>query len=281
MLTNSEVKKRIEAGGSTLLSEYAGSKVKLLIKDPCDHPPYWMGLSNFMVQGQRCPECGGTKKKTLKWAQELAASRGGKCLSTEYINNRTHMEWECAKGHRWLTKANGITSGNWCPYCAGLAKKDLGWLQGIADRMKGKCLSTEYLNIQSLYLWECAKGHRWFARANNVFNGHWCPDCSFRHSKAELEIFEYVKKKYPDALNGITRLLRNKRMELDIYIPSLNKAIEYDGGYWHSKINAVIRDGKKCGMCQEAGIALYRVLEDLYLDDKESTLHAIDQFLES
>lgn len=34
---------------------------------------------------------------SLKECQDLAISRGGKCLSTEYINNQTHMEWKCEK----------------------------------------------------------------------------------------------------------------------------------------------------------------------------------------
>jgi hypothetical protein len=32
---------------------------------------------------------------TLKECQDLAINRGGKCLSTEYINTITHMQWKC------------------------------------------------------------------------------------------------------------------------------------------------------------------------------------------
>ncbi len=34
---------------------------------------------------------------TLKECQDLAISRGGECLSTEYINQGTSMQWKCKK----------------------------------------------------------------------------------------------------------------------------------------------------------------------------------------
>ena len=47
----------------------------------------------------------------------IAISLGGKCLSDKYINSRTHLEWECAEGHRWEAKPNSIKQGSWCPDC--------------------------------------------------------------------------------------------------------------------------------------------------------------------
>lgn len=38
-------------------------------------------------------------KYSIDSARGLALSRGGKCLSTEYVNNRTKMLWECGNGH--------------------------------------------------------------------------------------------------------------------------------------------------------------------------------------
>lgn len=41
---------------------------------------------------------------TIDTLKELAISRGGKCLSTEYINSQTPVEWECENGHKWFAK---------------------------------------------------------------------------------------------------------------------------------------------------------------------------------
>lgn len=62
-------------------------------------------------------------------------------------------------------------------------------------------------------------------------------------------------------------ILKNRKIldgkELDIYIPSYNLAIEFDGLYWHS--NALIEDDLhlfKTNKCKENGIDLIHVFED-------------------
>lgn len=55
--------------------------------------------------------------EALKKAQEIARSRKGKCLSTEYINSRIPLRWKCRKGHQWNKILHKISSGHWCPKC--------------------------------------------------------------------------------------------------------------------------------------------------------------------
>ena len=33
--------------------------------------------------------------------QEIAESRGGKCLSSNYLNAHAKLLWECSEGHQW------------------------------------------------------------------------------------------------------------------------------------------------------------------------------------
>jgi len=40
------------------------------------------------------------KKIKIETLQQHAFNKGGKLVSTEYINNCTHLLWECEKGHR-------------------------------------------------------------------------------------------------------------------------------------------------------------------------------------
>lgn len=54
----------------------------------------------------------------LKTAKKIAQSKRGKCLSTEYINSRLPLHWECRKGHRWSKTLHKVNSGDWCPKCA-------------------------------------------------------------------------------------------------------------------------------------------------------------------
>ena len=54
---------------------------------------------------------------------------------------------------------------------------------------------------------------------------------------------------------------RGKGYELDIYIPSLKIAIEYDGYFWHK--HRTKNDLEKNYKCKKDGIKLYRIREDL------------------
>ena len=86
-----------------------------------------------------------------------------------------------------------------------------------------------------------------------------CPECAKGHrvSDRELILYYYVKfyfddavSSYSDATNGIT--------EIDIFIPSLNVGIEYDGGMWHQNIK---KDMRKDEACCKNNIKLFRVRE--------------------
>ncbi|RGB29096.1 hypothetical protein C1646_767015 [Rhizophagus diaphanus] len=53
------------------------------------------------AKGHECP-C------NLLEVKEIAHSRGGMCLSTEYINLYVPMQWMCNKSHRWFSSFNCI-----------------------------------------------------------------------------------------------------------------------------------------------------------------------------
>jgi hypothetical protein len=57
------------------------------------------------------------KKLTLEDAKLVAISRKGKCVATEYKNNRTKMPWICEFEHDWLATFDHIKNGSWCPIC--------------------------------------------------------------------------------------------------------------------------------------------------------------------
>jgi len=73
-------------------------------------------------KGTWCPECGGTQKKTIEDMQKLARIilHGGKCLSEEYIDSHSVLNWECGLCEQefWRTPRNltrSIYGG--CPNC--------------------------------------------------------------------------------------------------------------------------------------------------------------------
>lgn len=225
-----------------------------------------------------CVRCRGFSK-TIEDCQVLARKKGGECLSTEYINNITKMKWKCSNNHVWEAIFMSIKKA-WCPYCAGNARHDLEFCQKLAKRCNGRCLSTEYKNHNTKMLWECEKKHRFYATVNHIGNyNSWCNKCTHQISKKEQEIFEIIKEKFKDAMQNKSGLLRNKHFRLDIWIPSLSKAIEYDGTYWHSFPKSIIRDSVKDQQCKEVNIQLLRIKEADYLKDSENIIKEIFNFL--
>src|ERR1700748_2300192 len=119
-----------------------------------------------------------SKKVTLIELQELAKSRGGKCISKSYLGDKNKLDWECSEGHIWSASPNNIKTGTWCPICGGTQPLSIEIMQQIAIQRGGVCISTNYSSIKDLLEWECSEGHRWFASGSKVKNSnHWCHEC--------------------------------------------------------------------------------------------------------
>ena len=73
----------------------------------------------------------------------------------------------------------------------------------------------------------------------------------------EQALYYYIKQIFPDAINTDKHL----GIELDIYIPSLDVAIEYDGEAWHNKDRTIKIDLRKNQLCIDNNIELIRIRE--------------------
>ena len=83
----------------------------------------------------------------------------------------------------------------------------------------------------------------------------------------EQAIFYYVKRLYQDAQSRFKVAAKNgKKYEADIFIPSINVAIEYNGDHWHSGRES--RDIEKNLVFSELGVFLIVILEGS-LKDRE------------
>ncbi|MEO7873850.1 MAG: hypothetical protein ABIT08_14775 [Bacteroidia bacterium] len=103
-------------GGKCLSKKFINTAHK--IKWQCDKGHTWESVASSVRAGSWCPYCNGTARGTIGEARKSAKKMGGKCLTSEYTNNRENMEWQCAKGHIWKATFHAVKSGTWCPYCA-------------------------------------------------------------------------------------------------------------------------------------------------------------------
>ncbi len=108
----------LENGGTLLAdSKELGTpgKVKVRCRFGHDWTP-WIG--HLAYTKSWCPDCYGNRPHTIEEMRELAAGRGGKCLSETYGGLKTHLLWECSIGHTWPATPNNVKNhGSWCPYC--------------------------------------------------------------------------------------------------------------------------------------------------------------------
>ncbi|PFH11526.1 putative zinc ribbon protein [Collimonas sp. PA-H2] len=121
--------------------------------------------------------------------QFIAGKRDGQCLSSEYVNAHTHLQWQCAAGHQWMAIPANVSKGRWCPKCRGYfpAEEHIAILTQLAQKRGGQLLSTAYKGSDDLLKWKCADGHAWMASPSSVKNGNsWCPKCLGRLPKKEM-----------------------------------------------------------------------------------------------
>ena len=146
---------------------------------------------------------------------------------------------------------------------------NLEWLLAEWDSENNELKPNEVSRSSSKHkvAWICSKcGHRWKLSPNGRIrvlsdgriNISECPLCikEKQTSFPEQAIYYYVAQTFSDATNGDVETIG---MELDIYIPSIMTAIEYDGYAWHRDIK---KDIRKNALCKNNGIRLIRVREN-------------------
>jgi hypothetical protein len=269
-LTYSIVKSYIESfDGHILLSEeYEKAHSKLKIQCPQKHI-FEMSYSNFK-RGYRCSSCFGNKKLTIENIKKYIESFGYKLLSNVYVNVKYKLKFQCDKGHIYETSYNNFQQGKRCSICANNQKLTINYIRENIESFGYKLLSNNYKNAITKLKIQCSIGHSFEMSYNCFQKGQRCPVCLATQtvSKEEKEIFGYVKSIYSGIVieNDRTQIinpLTGRYLELDIWLPELNKAIEYNGIYWHSKKYQKTKDKIKLKQCQEKDIEL------LMINDKE------------
>jgi len=121
--------------------------------------------------------------------------------------------------------------------------------------------------------WKCKIcGYSWKASiSDRALKTSSCPSClkHIRTSFPEQAIFYYVKQVYSKAISQYKSDFLNK-MELDIFIPEINYAIEYDGSHWHTTKN-IQHEKQKYQLCKHKNIKLIRIKEGINTDPNNLT----------
>ena len=203
--------------------------------------------------------------------------------------------WLCSKcGHSWLASISNRTKmKSGCPRCAGIAV-----FKGYNDfetwcKTNNSDLLEEWNYERNIILpseisqgnankvwWKCRLcGNAWeTAIATRVKGSGNCPKCNLRGTSfPEQCILFYLSQ----AFEKVENRHKTGRTEIDIYIPSINVGIEYDGKFWHQSEKALKKDNSKDLFCKKNGIKLIR-FRDPALKDTSSAIiiHCLERSTE-
>lgn len=95
-----------------------------------------------------------------------------------------------------------------------------------------------------------------------------CFKCHPKDSKAQIEVFDFVRQYALDALISTKDVIPPQ--DIDVYVPG-KLAVEFNGLYWHSEVRQPDRafHAKKSSACAQTGVHLLHVWEDEWRDKRE------------
>jgi hypothetical protein len=169
-----------------------------------------------IIKNSWCLKCSGNEKHTVEDCRLLANKNNIECLSDKYKNNKSNLLWRCYCGFVWLASYNNVSLGEKCPKCANNVKHTIEWCQKLATNNNVKCLSSVYTSMHSKLEWKCSKEHVWFAKPNDIQQGHLCAICGREKSK------QTCIKKY-----GVDSPMKCKEISLQVARSQNNSYISY------------------------------------------------------
>lgn len=190
-----------------------------------------------LKRGIWCKKC-YNEGQIIKHGQikDLVESKNGEMLDSDCFGATTIFPVKCNAdncGRVWNTCYARIKQGCWCPKCMGFDKYTLDDVrQLVGDR--GELLTIEepknaYDKMDIL----CKCGNLISMAIFQIARGHWCSACN-KGYKAQTELYSIIKSLLPNHeilydQYPFEWLKDKERLEIDIWIPSLKVAIEYDG----------------------------------------------------
>lgn len=224
-------------GGRCLSDIYAGNNGKCKWK--CSKGHIWDAVYSSVVNNKTwCPMCANNKYKSISDAYRVAEHNGGKCLSEKYVNVKSPLIWKCKCGFIWSSSLDSVKNGGtWCPKCNKGNYIDIDFVKKYVSSKNGICLSEEYKGGYSKMTFICEKGHKWNTTFRSIYNNKtWCPICAKSINKSQVKLYNIIKeifdkKKVVYNYKEFDWLKTSKygKQEIDIWVPHIKLAIEYDG----------------------------------------------------
>ena len=224
-------------------------------------------IANKKNDYEFCMHCKPESKKKLSIEQLQEKKGTEKTLLLKELE-KSNVLAKCVKcGHEWVgSKINIIYNDSNCPLCYGNEKKTKENFQKEIDLLANseyELLSEYKTNKNHVILLHKTCGKEYRVRPDMFIRGNRCKHCGKvkNVSLVEKEFSDFIKKNYKKEIKTSERKLI-KPYELDIYIPDLKLAFEFNGLFWHSeKHKANDLHLKKTELCEAKGIQMIHIFE--------------------
>ena len=251
------------------VAAFSGKKVWWL----CSKGHEWETRISDRSNGSGCPYCSGHKADNENCLQTRNPSLAKEwhptknSLTTVDVTFSSHKKvwWLCSKGHEWQTTVDHRSRGQGCPYCSGHKVNTENCMQTVNPTLAREWHHTKNGTLTPIDVtagshkkawWQCSRGHEWEATVKDrCCKGSGCPYCYSSTSQLELRVFTEMKFLFHDAehrrkIHGV---------ECDVFIPSINLAIEIDGAYFHK--DKFEQDKFKTNVLKNENVDLIRIRE--------------------
>lgn len=277
----------------------------MVVSWKCSLNHSWKTTPKDIARGRKCPYC--TNKKILKGFNDLATQKSELLEFWDFEKNQISPYevgigsakkawWICSLNHSWFTVIRYVVNGARCPFCS--SNKILKGFNDLAtkfpdiakewDFKKNNNLSpTDFFASSSKTVWwKCQKcDYEWKAPIKNRTSlQQGCPSCahcSYSVSKVEKDLRNFIQDIFESSLIfNCRQIIKGK--ELDVYMPDLRIAIEFNGLYWHSeehKNSSYHYD--KWLSCKENNILLLQVWEDDWYHKNEALKNKLTNIVKS
>lgn len=274
--------------------EYLNNHTKVCIICS-EHGEFWQMPCDHINNKRGCPKCGKEKMATKlsltqdEFIKQSIKIHGNKYnySKVEYKNNRTKVCIICPKHGEFWTRPEVHLKGCECPKCfrEKQSERQTKTTENFIKQAKEihgdkyNYSKVRYKNILTPITIICSTHGEFKQVPSYHLCGNGCPKCGVNLSIAENEIYEYCKTLYPSTEQSNRSII--KPYELDVYIPEINTAIEYNGLLWHSDKYKSDKNYhlKKLNACKENGIKLLQIFEDEYVNNKDIVFEKIKHIL--
>ncbi len=249
-------------------AEYVTSQSKLAIL--CSEHGEFMQSPTKHLSGRGCPKCavasrrGGALVPFDEFKRRAISVHGARFMYSRksYVDTRTKMRIKCRVHGVFKQTPHDHIYGPGCPGCKSellreyRTQKFTDFLRLAIEIHKNKYAYSEksFTGATGKIEITCPTHGVFHQIAKNHLSGQGCPRCSTgKFSKPHRMVVTWLRKHGIEVQEN-ARVIPDRKLEIDVYLPEYRLGIEVNGVYWHSEDRR--RHVEKRILCADAGIQL-------------------------